>query len=214
MKHLQPGGNGARRSILLLLGIKQRHQPIADVVVNGTTVPLDRARHLVKVAVEQVNDVIRRQRFSEGGKVADVHEQNHHRALDAGGGRDDWRRSVGFALDLIRQLHIFIVENKATQFDVAGDPRLARQTNSRAEHQPFRQNLLLWRSSDTMLSPFENEHPARRAARMAAADTGLWDSRAKGRGENGFLRRDLASSAIGENLQHRHGVDHNAGRCG
>src|SRR5574341_36024 len=170
-EHLQPGADGVERRAGGIVGVKERHQPVADEIVDLPVVMVDDRAHPAEVPIQHVDDVVGQVRLGERREVADVGEQDGEVTLLAHTARRRATRHL-----LIHQLHVLVVQHQAAQGHVAAHGRLARQAHHRAEIAARRHLLLFFVARAAIVQALQNQYPARRAARIPAADVRVRDA--------------------------------------
>lgn len=131
LKHVQPGLYGKERGLFGALQAEQRHQPVAHRARDTALLAPNGELHLVVIAVQHVDHVIRQQVLGEGGEAANVGEEDGELALLTHG------TPGGLMAHLVCELGVDRVEHQSSQFHVAGDGRLARKADLRGEVQAF-----------------------------------------------------------------------------
>ena len=84
----------ASQGVVGALG-EQRHDAVADVLVDDAVVAADHRLHLGQVGVDEAEVLLRRHRFRQRGEIADVGEEDGHFLFDVGAELDvhDARRA-------------------------------------------------------------------------------------------------------------------------
>jgi hypothetical protein len=133
----------------------------------------DVAAHRVKIPVQYMHYVVRRQLLGKRGEFADVGEQNRQCTFLAGSGRSRIPPA------LIDQGNVVIVENEATHCYGFIRRSLARETQLWRKAESVSQRLLGSRSRRAIFDAIHHFHPARGAARVSAAGVCVRDTAAQ-----------------------------------
>jgi hypothetical protein len=171
---------------------EEREHAAAEVFVDMPAVREDCFTDLQVVAVEDVHDVVRELLFRERGELADVRVQHRQRHLGA-------RR--GAVLFGAGEADVVGVEDQSPRAHRALNLCLAGQADVVGEAETAGELDLGGVARGEIALPFHDQHAARRAARVAAADVRVRDVRVE-RGVEERLAGERVEILVAADLAH------------
>ncbi|HJS33727.1 MAG TPA: hypothetical protein VJ924_17165, partial [Alphaproteobacteria bacterium] len=160
-------------------------------------VALDDLAHLKEKAIEHEHDVVRRKRLRKRREVADVAKQHRDRFVFTAAPEMLFRQLTG-------DLEIGLVQDKAAQFHIAAQSRLASKANFGAKAECRGKRLFVFVPVHALLEALQDPDPACRAFRVPAASMGVGDAGPQRPLEDGFVRAHLELAFIGKAGDFRH----------